>query len=196
MELLFAAGFGFLLGAGLGQLRAARRQAARRAAAGAASGLARFLPAAAPTRSAADILAGRIRILLGGALYELPVLPRAASRRWLEALDERWAQLPGLLDAAGNDTPAILRLLVAQTDAMYEALYEYDQSGALPERAVLEEVATDAEVLRAVMEVWLAANPLAATLADVGAATDGTSPELPSSPPSPTAGVPMTSSTG
>ena len=194
MDLLVAAlilALGFLLGVGFGAARAFRLAAQQRAARGANAALARFWPEQMPNRSAADILAGRIRIVLGGSVYDLPVLPRGASRRWIESLDARFHSLAGAMDAAGDDTPQIIALLLSQSDGLYEMLLTYDQSGVLPPRDEIDEQATDIEILRAVLEVWRAANPLAATLAGMETdepPTNGSSPELPSTPPSPTAG--------
>lgn len=198
METWLALALGFLLGLGVGALQVLRLTARRRAVAGASAGLARLWPESLPSRSAADILAGRIRVALGGQTYELPVVPRAASRRWLESLDARFVKLGGELEAAGNDTPRILTLLAAQSEALYELLRSYDQSGVLPPREEIDEVATDTQILRAVLEVWRAANPLAATLAERSEGeppTSGTSPVRPTTPPPPTDGVPTTSMT-
>lgn len=186
-----ALALGFLAGLGVGAMRALRLAARQRAVLGASAGIARLWPETMPERSAADILAGRIRVALGGVAYDLPVLPRGASRRWLESLDTSYAALGAALDEAGDDTPRILTLLASHQDAMLGMLYTYDETGALPERALVEEYATDAEILRAVIEVWRAANPLAATLAETTSAsgTNGSSPESPSTPPSPTDGT-------
>jgi len=194
---LFAFGLGAAFGAGLGALYVVRTLRARRAAFGAAAGLARFLPAAAPTRSAEDILAGRIRVMLGGAIYQLPVLSRAASRAWREQLDERFAALTADLEAAGDNAGQVLERLAAETDALLDMLLLYDQTGALPDRAEIDGTASDAEILRAVIEVWRAANPLAVTLieADSATPTSGTSSGLPSGPHRPTAGPQTSSST-
>lgn len=191
MEVWLALALGFLAGLSVGALRA-RRQ--RRATTGASVGFARLWPDKLPSRSATDILAGRVRVLLGGKVYDLPVLPRAASRRWLEGLDARFAALGGELEAAGNDTPRILTLLSTQTEALYELLRSYDQSNVLPPREEIDEVASDTQILRAVLEVWRAANPLAAALAERSEpSTSGTSPEPPITSRPPTDGAPITS---
>lgn len=184
---------GLLVGLRIGAWRAFRLVAQRRAMLGAAASLARFLPSEMPTRSAADILAGVIRVVLGGVMYELPVLPRAASRAWLDSLDARFAALASELERAGDDTPQIMALLVAEADGLIDVLRSYDQGGILPAREHIDEYASNAEILRAVIEVWRATHPLAATLASIPA-TSGTSPEPPSSSPLPTAGPQPTSS--
>jgi hypothetical protein len=197
MDVLVAAlalALGFVLGTGVGAGRAYRLAVARRAAAGSIAGFARLWPETMPERSAADILAGRIHVVLGNVPYDLPVLARGASRQWLESLDTQYQALGAALDEAGNDTPQILALLASQQAALLDMLLSYDETGVLPERAHLDEYATDAEILRAVIEVWRAANPLAATLA--GTTDEGTSgiePEPSSTPPTPTAGALTTS---
>jgi hypothetical protein len=193
---LAAAGVGLVIGLGLGAAYVLRLLRARRAAFGAAAGLARFLSPVTPTRSAADILAGRIRVLLGGVIYELPVLSRAASRTWRETLDLRFIALSADLERAGDNAAEVLARLLAETDAMLDMLYAYDQTGVLPSRDLLEGTASDPEILHAVIEVWRAANPLAATLAEtIEPPTSGTSSEPPSGLPRPMDGAQTSSST-
>lgn len=195
METLLALALGFLVGLGVGALRGFRMARSRRAASGATAGFARLWPDKLPSRSAADMLQGVVRIYLGGQVYILPVLPRAPARRWLESLNARFAGLVANLGDAGDDTPRILELLAAQADDLYALLQTYDVSGVLPPREAVDETATDTEILRATMEVWRAANPLADLLASRSeeSRTPGTEPELPSSSPPPMDGVPTTS---
>lgn len=197
MDLLVPAltfALGLLVGLGVGAARAFQLVSNRRAIAGMNAGLARFWPETLPARSAADILAGRVRVVLGGVTYDLPVLPRAASKRWIESLDGRFASLAQQMDAAADDTPAIITLLLAQADGLYAMLRSYDETGVLPEAGEIDEYATDIQILRAVLEVWRAANPLAATLAEMTSPTDGSSSEPSSSAPASTAGPLVTSS--
>jgi hypothetical protein len=187
-----ALALGFVLGASLGARRAL---AAIERYRGSSATIARFLPSAMPHRTAQDALAGRVRVLLGGTEYAIPVLSRAASREWLKALDAKWGALPGILEAAGDDVDQSVAMLLQHTDAMLDSLLAYDKSGVLPPRDQLDAVCTDAEILQATVECWLAANPLAASI--VGAMereTAGTSLGLQSSVPTPTAGVPPISS--
>lgn len=181
---------GLLIGLGIGVVRGYRQATRLRSIAGANAALGRMWPEALPTRSAADILAGRIRVVLAGVPYVMPVLPRRASRDWLASLDAEFADLSAALDAAADDKPRILALLAGQTDRLLLLLRSYDQTGVLPAPEFIDDFVTDAEVLVATSEVWQAANPLAATLvATTGEdGTDGTSPEQPSSPPTPTGG--------
>jgi hypothetical protein len=186
--LALALTLGILIGLGVSAVRAAQRAAALRAIAGANAGIARFWPAELPARSASDILAGVIRVYLGGLFYELPVLPRAASREWLRNLDAEFASLADDLEKAGNDSGAIMARLLTESDGLYTMLASYDQSHILPPMAEIDRTVTDIEILRAILEVWRAANPLAASLAEPMTPTSGTGPEQPSSPLTPTAG--------
>lgn len=197
LPVILALGLGLVIGAWAGAVLAIRRDRRRRATLNAQAGLARLWPGAVPVRSAQDILAGVVVVTLGGTTYRLPVLPRGVSRRWLESLDARFAWLSARLDAAADDTPAILAMLVAETDGLYEMLRSYDAAGAglLPPREAIDETTTDTEILRAVLEVWQAANPLAATLAGPrDDETDGTSSAPRSTRPRPTGGAPSASS--
>lgn len=193
LAVALALGLGFVLGLGVGAVRALRVEARRRAAAGVSAQMARLWPTELPERSAADIIAGIIRVVLGGRVYELPVLPRAPSRRWLESLDVGWADALSDVSESGNDQGAILARLMAYHDELYALLKSYDTGNVLPPIEDIDEYATDAEIFRAVVEVWRAANPLAATLAGMASPTDGTSPAASSSSPLPMAGVPTTS---
>ena len=196
VAVLLALIIGLIVGSLLGASRAFRMVSAARRYRSADSRLARFMPSAPPTRTPADILAGRIRVVLGGVPYDLPVLPRNASRQWIENLDASFASLALAMDDAGDNAGQILALLSTQTELMYSALLDYDRSEVLPSRDEMDEVATDAEVLHACMEVWRAANPLAAAVAEntPTTPTSGMSPVGPSSSQTPTAGDLTTSS--
>jgi hypothetical protein len=156
------------------------------------AGIARILPSDMPRRLPGDLLAGRILIALGDQVYQVPTLARGPARRWLEQMDLRFAALvSGLDDAAA--VPEILALLESETEAMLDQLIAYDVTGVLPDRATIDEQASDAQILRAVLEVWRAVHPLAGTLAAAVSGTSGTSFVPPSSPLASTAGPPPTS---
>lgn len=114
-------------------------------------------------RPAGDLLSRTVRVHFGGAEYELPVLTIAGNRRWKAQLDGSVTGLLSALETSGDDYHAILAAIGSQTDALLELLYAYDSSHVLPERASLEEVAYEDELLAAVREVWRAANPLVVT---------------------------------
>lgn len=184
MDLILVAALALALGFLLGALVGARRTLAMirsgrnlRAVGGVVGGMASEVPA----RSSADVLAGRIRVLLGGTTYELPVLARGPSRRWLETLDTRFESLAADLGAASDNPELIMRRLASETDALYDLLLSYDQTHVLPDRAEVDEVASDAQILHAVLEVWRAVHPLADTLSQAASTTSTTLFEQPSS---------------
>lgn len=189
-----ALGLGFVLGLVVGARRAFNLILSGGALRATSARIARVMPESMPTRSAGDILAGRVRVRLGGTTYDLPVLARAPSKRWLEQLDARFATLALTLDQAGTDAPAIMATLVAETDALYDMLLSYDTSGTLPPRSEIDEIATDAQILHAVIEVWRAAHPLAATPEPPGPPTSGAPSGPPSMSPPSTDGALTTSS--
>jgi len=119
------------------------------------------LTALLPERSAQDILAGQLHVRLGGERYTMRVLPIKANREWKEALEDRLSNLLGMLDASGDSLEAVMAAFATATPQLIEALYSYDKDGVLPPIEALEEMATDTEVLRGVLEVWSAANPFA-----------------------------------
>lgn len=147
-------------------------------------GLAAIVPA---RRSAEDIFAGRIRVELGDRTYTMPVRSRRANRDWLESLDASTPRALAALDTL-DDPEAVLRLLSGQIEAFIDALVSYDATHALPSRAAIDELANDMQIVRAIVEVWLAANPPLVAVA-LGLADEGT-PSPPSTPsaPEPTAG--------
>lgn len=181
---------GFVLGAWVGTAVALRVIAARRAMAATGATFARLFPAEMPERSATDILAGVVRVYIGGTPYSLPTLPMEASEGWLASLDQRFAAVASGIEEAGDDLAAKLNHLMAGQSVMLDALYAYDQSSVLPPREEAERLATKTEILRAVIEVWRAEHPLAATFAETGSLTSWLPSGPPSSSPPPTAGTP------
>ena len=193
LAIVLALTLGFVIGLVVGARRALNLVLSGRAVRTAGSRFAQFMPPTVPTRTAADILAGRVRVVLGGTTHALPVLPRGPAKRWLEQLDARFATLGASLEAAA-DTPEIMKLLVTETDALYDMLLSYDQTGVLPSRDEIDETATDAQILHAVLEVWRAVHPLVASVtAGLGDATNGRSAAPRSSRRRATAGARTTS---
>lgn len=193
MEVLLALALGALAGYFVGGARVTAQVRRGRLVRKAGAALAPLLPETGPARTLADIFANRIRVRLGGITYELPVLPRAANRRWLESLEGQLAATAAAYQAAAADPAQIVPLLLGEAGVGYELLLSYDQGGVLPSIDEIDELATDAEILRAVMEVWQAANPKAAGEAAQGG-TSTSSPGPSTSSAASTAGVPTTSS--
>jgi hypothetical protein len=116
-----------------------------------------MLPAFTPERSVEDILSGRLRLVFGGQVFDLPVLSRAENRRWRESLELRFQSL---LAVDTDDVETTLAALIAAEDDLLPYVASYDKSGVLPPIEELEELARPHEVLKAVAEVRAAANPL------------------------------------
>lgn len=144
----------------------------------------------AAERPAEDILSRVVRISLAGVEYELPVLTIAGNKRWKATLDSRLTGMLNGIEGSGDDLSLVFALLNSQVDALLDLLVEYDTSGILPARDVLEETVYEHELLAAVREVWRAANPFALASLEAGMAVLRENASLPptSSPPPPTAG--------
>jgi hypothetical protein len=141
-----------------------------------------------PERSAQDILAAEVHMTFGRrkpTTYTLPVLSIAENREWKAKLELGLVGLLSSLDDVGDDLGGVLSAFSTVTPQLTQALYDYDVDGVLPEQAVLERVASDAEVLRAVLAVWAAANPFAQVAV---AAMREAEPEVPATAAPPTNG--------
>lgn len=126
-----------------------------------------------PTRSIEDILAERVRLTIGGEVYDLPALPIADSEEWRAGLEGDLVGTLSGIDSLDNDIGGILGALAGQMPRLIDALYSYDRGSVLPEREVLTRKVTALWIVRAVLEVWRATNPLV----DIGLA--GMADDLP-----------------
>ena len=135
-----------------------------------------------PRRSLADVMAGVIRVELGGQPYVLPVRSIAENEEWQASLATQTIAILNGIEKL--DDPAEILRLLASVDLL-DLLVSYDKDGALPPKTELRRIARPHEALRSVMEVWQAANPLVDLAAFVLNLTsaDGTSP-VPTSTPS------------
>lgn len=131
-----------------------------------------------PKRSVEDIFAGRVRVVSGGQVYDLPVLSIRDNRAWRERLDTGITAILSNLEGAGDNIGTLLETLAGATDELLDLLTSYDKTGVLPPREDLEGEMTDVQALRAVLEVWSAANPLVG----IGLATLMTAPPENASP--------------
>lgn len=113
-----------------------------------------------PARSVEDVLAERVRVLIGDEVYTLGVLSIAENREWKERMDLELGYL--LLRITGSDDgEAILRMFDGAEQVFLDLLVSYDRQGVLPPRDELERRMTQMGLVRAVLEVWRAARPLA-----------------------------------
>jgi hypothetical protein len=111
-------------------------------------------------RSAEDVLGKRIRLVIDGETYTLPVLPIRENRVWSDRLDGEIQRVFGQVDMAGDDINALFAALAAAPGRFMDMLYLYDMSGVLPPKDELEAVWTEVDLLTACLEVWRAAHPL------------------------------------
>lgn len=109
-----------------------------------------------PTRSTADVLAGRLTIRLAGVYYGLPVLTIGQNEDWVASLD---AALEPLVSADDEDLSAIVAGLESFNDQLLGFIWSYDVLHVLPDLDSIRRDIYPYEVLRAVMEIRAAANP-------------------------------------
>jgi hypothetical protein len=107
-------------------------------------------------RSAEDILSGRLRLQLAKQWYILPVLTVGQNADWLDELEEVFAPL---FTTPDDDLAGIVQILQDADDRLLDFVYSYDKSGVLPPQETIARDVYPHEVLKAVMEVRLAANP-------------------------------------
>ena len=125
-----------------------------------------------PPRSVEDILAERVRLIIGGEVYDLPVLTIEQNRAWKERMDRELGMLFAAVSLE-DDTDAILALFDGSEEAFMALLLSYDVHDVLPDRATIEAGLTPLGLIRAVLEVWRAARPLA-DIALLGMEAQGT----------------------
>ncbi len=142
-----------------------------------------------PRRSAGDILSRTVTVTLGGQEYSLLVRSIADNRAWRLALDEATVHLLDGLET--DELSAVYDLLSGQIEVMIDLLLSYDTEGVLPTREAIEAIEPDAsiEVIDAVREVWLAANPLVAASLRLGTEAQAAIQSGALSPP--TSGLPL-----
>jgi hypothetical protein len=121
-------------------------------------------------RSVEDVLARRIRLVIDGEVFTLPVLPIRENRVWTDRLDGEISRIFGHVESAGDDVNAVFAALSAAPGRFMEMLELYDLHRILPPRERIESVWTEIDLLMACLEVWRAAHPLV----DIGLGIVGT----------------------
>jgi hypothetical protein len=139
-----------------------------------------------PPRSIEDILFERVRLVIGGEVYDLPALVIEDNERWKAQLETDLTGLLSSLDEAGDDITAIVAALTGEPDRLINLLTSYDTTGVLPDVETLRKKMTPVGLFRAVLEVWRAANPLV----DIGLAGFAMTGAPPSEPPTPMSSPP------
>ena len=115
-----------------------------------------------PERTVEDVLVGRLRVTLGGEVYDLPVRSIASNRRWVESLDTELIGLLVAVSAADDDYRAIASALMGiGAEELLGLVIAYDETHVLPPKEELEETVKPHEVLAAVMGIRRVQNPLA-----------------------------------
>lgn len=133
------------------------------------------VPSALPAvgaRSATDVLAGLIRLRLGGKRYVLDVLPIEPEERWREALEATLGAILASIDSGAPIDEILGELQGFTVGPFVDALYAYDRGhdrdgnptrdGVLPPRDELLRTVPKIDVIIAVFEVWSATSPLVA----------------------------------
>lgn len=115
-----------------------------------------------PKRTPEDFASGVIRVRLGRRDIVLEELPMEAMDAWSAQVDQQLAVLLRDLDA-GEDTNSVLVALAQAKEDAIAALVLYP---GIPDEAYLRRNATNSQVLRALMGVWSAANPLVAAFVE------------------------------
>ncbi|HEY6568547.1 MAG TPA: hypothetical protein VI341_13610 [Actinomycetota bacterium] len=115
-----------------------------------------------PKRTPEDFASGVIRVRLGRRDLALEELPMEAMDAWSAKVDRELAVLLGRLDR-GDDTNAVMMALTMAKDDIVKVLVLYP---GVPDEEYLRKNATNSQVLRALMGVWSAANPLVAALVE------------------------------
>lgn len=147
-------------------------------------------------RSVDDVLSKRIRLLIDGEEFVLPVLPIRENRVWTDRLDGEVVRVLSAIEEAGDDVGAVLASLSQAPGRFMDLLLLYDLHGLLPPRERIEAVWTEVDLLQACLEVWRAAHPLV----DIGLVAIETTarrvnalPRLTNTPPPNGASVPTAS---
>ncbi len=135
-----------------------------------------------PPRSMEDILFERVRLVIGGEVYDLPALVIEKNEAWKASLEADLAGMLEALDEAGNDVMGIVTALTGEPGRLIGLLRSYDVTGVLPDDETIRASVTPMGLFRAVLEVWRAANPLV----DIGLAGMSMTALQPSAPPMPT----------
>jgi hypothetical protein len=149
-----------------------------------------------PPRSIEDILFERVRLVIGGEVYDLPALVIEENEKWKAQLDTELMSILTQVNDAGDDVSQLVAALTGEPERLLRLLRSYDQTNVLPDDDVLRKSMTPMLLVRSVLEVWRAANPLV----DIGlvgltisAATESASPKPTSLPRRNGAGRPVKS---
>jgi hypothetical protein len=135
-------------------------------------------------RSIEDVLAGRLRVVLGGKAFILPVRSIASNRRWVDSLDAKLSSLLATVSTSGDYATLVGAVESIEPENLLDLVIAYDEDGVLPARDELLELARPHELLQALKAIRRVQNPLAdvGLVAAFGASAGTPSPASTSSP--------------
>jgi hypothetical protein len=117
------------------------------------------LPSLPTKRSIEDVIAERIRVRLGRTDYILPVLTTGENADWWASLDAAYSAI--LADVDREDLEAMMEAVGSfGPDRLLDFIYSYDTTEVLPRTDEFRRSVYPGELLMAVWEVRLAANPM------------------------------------
>ena len=110
------------------------------------------------TRSNEDVLAGILRIPVGGVEKQIPTLPIKASREWQSLLADKLGGF-GMALASDQSLASISAFASLSLDTILDLVVAYDRTGALGGREWLEENADAAQLYAALRSMGEVAFP-------------------------------------
>lgn len=119
-----------------------------------------------PERSVEDVLAGKLRLVLGGTPFTLDVLTIDKADEWRAGLLVAFGDVVGQLEEQVN-VPGVVAFLGSNTASMLVLIRAYDQAGVLPDNDWIRSHATEPEVLRAFVLILAASFPFIASAIDI-----------------------------
>lgn len=119
-----------------------------------------------PERSVEDVLAGRLRMTLGGTVFDLPVLTIAQADTWREKLLAAFGDVMNRLESEVN-VAGIIAFLGTNTPTMLTLIHDYDRDAILPDDDYIRGHATEPEVLRGFVLILAASFPFIASAIDI-----------------------------
>ena len=118
------------------------------------------------TRTDEDILAGVLRVPVGGVEKLVPTLPIRATREWQALLSEKLGGF-GVVMAAEQSPDTLAAFGSLSLDTILDLVLAYDRSGALGGRDWIEEHADPAQLYGAVRQMAEVAFPFVSDLQTV-----------------------------
>ena len=112
------------------------------------------------------MLAGKVRLVLGGTEFPLSVLVIEKADEWRDGLLAAFGDVMGQLEKEVN-VAGVLAFLGSNTPIMLGLIRDYDIEGKLPDDAWVRSHATEPEVLRGFVLILAASFPFIASAIDI-----------------------------